>query len=868
MEILERGPVLLELSRLLHQANEGSGSLVFLGGEAGIGKTILVRRFRQLVEKSARSLQGACDPLSTPRPLGPLLDIIAQLDGPGWSELLDGRGDRDRLFRDFLSELSSGPQPLLVVLEDLHWADEVTLDLLRYLGRRIEDSRALLIATYRSDEVGDRHPLRIVLGDLATFPAVSRMQLGPLSLEAVCKLASRSPIDPLELHRLTGGNPFYVTEALAATGDRIPSTVRDAVLARAARLPDEARTLLEAAAVIGTRVEPWLLGMITDWRAEALDACASVGMLQPVGEYFAFRHELAREAVMEAISPGRKLSLHRAAVDALRSSRHASSALERLAHHAECAGDAAAVLEFAGEAARVAAEVGAHREAAAQYARAVRFAAALPLAERAILLENYARECANTNRYEESIRANREVLGIWRNLGNRLKEGSALSFLTTCLVSTGSNAEAEDASREAIAVLESLPPGEELATAYAGQAGLRMLNRDNVEAVAWAQKALGIAEPGRFHEARVGAYNRMGSALLLLGDPSGREYLEWSRDLAMEIGHHPGVSLAYVNLGSVAGERFELASAERYLGEGIAYAEAHQLEATRRYMTAWRGLTRLYLGRWAESEKSALEVLSRPNSNDISRMVALTALGRLRTRRGEANSAAVLDDLLQITMPTGTLQRTAPARAARAEAAWLAGDLDRVREEALAVLPLAIDHRHAWYAGELFFWLHMSGEADRPPDWIARPYALQIDGSWLEAAAEWTRIDCPYEAAVALALSGDPESIRRARERLELLGAEPATRLATRKLRETGARRIPRGPRPSTRRNPGHLTRREVEVVRLVAEGLQNSHIASRLFVSPKTVDHHVSSVLNKLGVRSRTEAAHEARRLGLIQDG
>ncbi|HEV2148023.1 MAG TPA: AAA family ATPase, partial [Longimicrobiaceae bacterium] len=334
MELLERGPLLLELSRLLGEASEGRGRLAFVGGEAGIGKTALVRRFGDMVRGQAPVLLGGCDPLSTPQPLGPLLDIADRLPGAS-IRLADGK---DQLFRDVLASLSGTPRPLVVVFEDAHWADEATLDLLRFLGRRIDGCRALLIATYRDDEVGDRHPLRTVLGDVATAPGVRRLTLAPLSPEGVRALAAGSALDADELFRRTGGNPFFVTEILAAGGESIPLTVRDAVLSRAARLPPEARSVLDAAAVIGSRSEPWLLLEVTGSDPAALEACLAAGALCLQDEVLAFRHELAREAVLDVLSPARGLALHRAVLDALRAARPGPAELARLAHHAEACG--------------------------------------------------------------------------------------------------------------------------------------------------------------------------------------------------------------------------------------------------------------------------------------------------------------------------------------------------------------------------------------------------------------------------------------------------------------------------------------------------------------------------------------------------
>ncbi|HVH31491.1 MAG TPA: AAA family ATPase, partial [bacterium] len=376
MRILERDAFLKDLKAWRREATAGAGRLAFIGGEAGVGKTVLVRILAQAVEGMARVAVGASDPLSTPRPLGPLLDVAAAV-APDTARLLEADAKRDKVFQTFLAEL--GQAPTLVIFEDAQWADEATLDFLRFLGRRIGETRTLLVVTYRADEIGRGHPLTTVLGDLATAEAVRRMTLPPLSEGAVRTLAAGSTLDPAALHRQTGGNPFFVTEVLASGISGIPATVRDAVLARASRLSARARRMLDAAAVIGVRIEPWLEAAVAGEHADELDECISAGMLRVQEAILTFRHELAREAILEAIPLQHRIALHRAVLAALRASPATRRDLARLAHHAEAAGDREAVLEYAQQAALRAETLGAHREAAAQYARTLRFADGLPL---------------------------------------------------------------------------------------------------------------------------------------------------------------------------------------------------------------------------------------------------------------------------------------------------------------------------------------------------------------------------------------------------------------------------------------------------------------------------------------------------------
>ncbi|MFC4453724.1 ATP-binding protein [Deinococcus sonorensis] len=864
MNLLERAPSLEKLLGWWREAASGEGRLVLLAGEAGVGKTVFLREFIRRSERQAEVLVGACDPLATPRPLGPLLDIAGVLGGE-LERLLLETGRRDAVFRAFLSILSNARTVQIVVFEDVHWADEATLDLLRFLGRRLDRTRVLLVASYRDDEVGPTHPLRAVLGDLATCSSARRLLLSPLSQPAVGRLAEGSGIEPTELYRRTGGNPFYVTEVLASATGGVPPTVRDAVLARAARLSTPARAVLEAASVIGSRIELWLLERVLPSSLNAVDECLSVGVLHGQEDALSFRHELARQAVLESLSPQRRLQLHQRVLQVLSTAPARSIDAARLAEHAEAANDAEAVLHFARLAARRARALKAHREAGAQLSRALRQAHRLTPADHARLLGEYAEECFITDQPEEAIRAHQAALAIWQEMGDQERAGETLSHLARLFVGMGRNADAEQASRASLDLLGALAPGGALAFAYACQAHLRMLNRDNQDAIRWGQRAIELAEAHQRPSLLVLALNTVGTASLLQEDEVGRAFLERSLDLARELKLDEHVALAYRMLGSVAGELYQFPRADRYLQDGLRYCEEHDIDGHRLYMLAWQALSHAYQGRWTEATEAALAVTGRPGTSATSRIMALLALGRVRTRRGDPEVWPALDEALEMAVQTGTLQRLAPVRAARAEAAWLAGDLDRVREEAQAVYDLACEHQHPWFAGELAYWRWKADGAVPAGPGMAEPYALQLAGRWPDAAAAWDRLHCPYEAARALAEGDQEDALKLALHTFERLGARPAAVRTAQRLRERGAGGIPRGPRPSTRANAAHLTPREMEVLRLLGEALQDTEIAARLGLSAKTVGHHVSSILSKLGVRNRTEAVREATRLALL---
>lgn len=819
-QLLERDDLLARLDALRAEG----GRLVFVGGEAGVGKTTLVRAF---ADRAGDARLGSCENVAAPTPLGPFLDVGLE---PGDSRSVA------------TAALARGGT---LVLEDVHWADGASLDVLRVLGRRIEGSQAFVLATYRDDEVAGDHPLRVVLGELASAAGVERVAVPRLTLDAVRALADAHGADAEAIHRLTQGNAFYVTEILA-TGDReLPETVRDAVLARVALLDERARQLLEVIAVVPRRAEISLLEAVAPAELAHLEACLHSGVLRADRDAVAFRHELARLAVESAVPPHRRRAHHAAILDALAD----GGDLSRLAHHAEESGSAGAVLRYAPAAATAASSAGAHREAAAQYARALRFADALDGAERLRLLLAYGDEASATGLYPQAAEAREEAVALARSLGDAVAEGLALARLAHPYMREGRNAEAEEASARAIEVLEAQPPGSELAEAYAVQAYARMLARDNDDGALWGARAAELAE-------RLGDVDVLTYALCMVGTSrmmagaidQGVAEIERSLALAREHGLDGRVSTALGMLGSGLGEMYELEAAERWSREAIEFAEAH--EHTTVYARAWVALIELYRGRWSDATALAAAVVASP-ADPVARIGALITLGRVRARRGDPGAFDALDEALELAAPGGHLQRLGHLHSARAEAAWLAGDEERAVAEAQAVYELALAKRHLWYAGELAYWQWRAGFPVEPPEWIADPYRLQLAGDTKGAAAAWRARGCVYEAARTLADAGD----ERALVELDRLGALPAASELRRRLGR-------RGPREATRENPAGLTARELEVMALVAEGLQNREIAERLVLSARTVDHHVSAGLRKLGVRTRGEAAARLRQI------
>lgn len=457
-------------------------------------------------------------------------------------------------------------------------------------------------------------------------------------------------------------------------------------------------------------------------------------MLVAQGELLAFRHELARQAVLESIPPPRRAAIHGMALDALEASPSARQDLARLAHHATGAGDRAAVLAYAPAAARQAAATGAHRAAAALFALALPYAETLPPADRAALVEAYAWERHLTADLPGAIASRRQAIELWRDAGDPLKQGENLALLAGAFIAAGRRDEARQSNQAAIDLLVALPPGRALALAYRTWAYLHLSNHDLANAIALAERAISFAEQAADARSLAMAYDTLGVASMYLDYERGRQHLEHARAIAQRAGLDPDVARAYANLGSNSVELFRLDQAERDLADGLAYAAERDLDTYRRYMMGWLAVTHLYRGRWPEAAAAA-EVLRSPPSN--ARWVALVALGRLEARRGGAVASPMLDEALELALARREFQMIGPIRAARAEAAWLAGDTTRTLAEAEAAYPIAVQKRHSWVAGELAFWRWRAGATDTPPDWVAAPFALQIAGDWRAAAAAW-----------------------------------------------------------------------------------------------------------------------------------
>jgi DNA-binding CsgD family transcriptional regulator/tetratricopeptide (TPR) repeat protein len=849
--LLERKTALDALAEIAAQARSGEGRLVLLEGEAGVGKSTLLEQFTHDLPDS-RLLPGACDGMFTPRPLGPLFDIAQQVHGRLQS-LCRADASREELFDALLTELC-GPGPLpVVVIEDVHWADEATLDLLGFLARRIREIAVLLIVSYRSDELADTHPLRIALGHLAVQRCARRLPLAPLSAQAVRMLSAGRGVDPEELYRVTGGNPFYIHEVLEAGLGEVPGSARDVVLARAARLEPKARETLEAAALIGVTVDERLLRDVMAGPALAEVISSGLVVDHPV---LRFRHEIARQAIEQAVLSPRRAELHARILQGLRNLGCDDDA--RLAFHAEEAGDGPAALEHAALAGRRARTLASHREAARQFERALRFAAGEAPASIAARWIELAVELTTIDRWPDAETAYTRALENWRAAGDLLGEGDTLRRMTVALWRLCRGDQVLATAEGAVAILEPLGPTAELAAAYATLAAFRNHpgQLDIVRPLVWRAQELAVRFGVPAVQSR--AATTEAQAVWLAGG-DWEPVLRRALSIALENGLENEAGFAYTNLHELHCGNRDYARADPYFHDGVAYCEEHDLGTYYNCLRGVRTSSLERLGRWDESAGISEAVLATVAS-PVNRMIPMTSLAMVAARRGDPGVWPHLDAAM--TAADGSIGEAyiGAVRLARAEARWLESDLAGARQEAELADDAFTNGSDPWLNGEIAVWLLRTGSPRTPQRELAEPYRLQLTGNHRGAAELFDARGCPYDAALALLDAPDELALRRALDICNALGAVATARIIRQKMRSRGIRFVPAGQRAATRENPLGLTQREQEVLELLCEGRTNASIAAKLVISPKTVDHHVSSVLAKLGVSKRTEVAAAKR--------
>jgi DNA-binding CsgD family transcriptional regulator len=850
MGLLERDDALAALTEAHADAARGEGRVILVTGEPGIGKTALVETVLASLPGETRALVGRCDDLTVARPLSPFADLLGSVPAALEEAILDGAPPQ-RLHPLLLAEVDLQSRPTVLVVEDVHWADDATLDALTFLVRRVGRIRALVVLTLRPGEAPPGSAVNATLGEIPPANA-GYLDLEPLSEAAVASLAGETAP---AVFAATRGNPFYVTQLIEADDPSdIPPSVAHVVGARAARLEPDARRLVELVAVVPRRIATRVLDRaFPDWPAAAADPerrhLLDVGPL-----YVAFRHELVRDAVRAGLPASRQRQLHAEVLAALLDT---GADPADIVHHAAAAGADEIVAEHVLVAARRAAASQANRQAWAHYQRAADFRDRYAPAERAAILDELAAAAHLVGRFGDAIAATKTALELWRELGDEPALGRGTLFLSRMHWFAGDGALARSEAAEAAAIFERSGDALGAAAATGYRARLAMFAADSETATALAERTRELADAADSDEWRIHALVTLSSIRQMSRPDPAPALAAYDQALAAGFTHEAHVALgnsvhALVTWGHGRVARTQVdravADAERY--------ELHHFAAYSRMMSAWLDARE---GRWDAAARAASAEVTRGGS--ISGLLAEAVLAEIAVRRGAPDAEERLEALERAAERTGELERLVPALDLRVEQTLTLGApsptqliaqmSDQVSRDAHLALRVAAAARLAG--------LDVPEHTPLPS-----PYSFVAAGDWRGAADAFGDEGWRYERALFLSFADDAGSLGQALATARELGAEPLAGRVSARMRELG-HAVPRGPRRTTQANAAGLTPRQVEVLELVVAGLSNLDIAERLVLSERTVEHHVAAVLRKLGTTSRHAAARRAAELGVL---
>lgn len=865
MQLIEREAFLTLMQAKFEAITAGEGHCILLTGEAGIGKTSLVRAFCREIKNDCKILQGTCDALFTPRPLAPLYDVAWQMQS-GIMNKVTGKTDRAALFTGFLQKLSAQKGPVALIFEDIHWADEATLDFIKFLVRRITHIHCLFILTFRDNEIHSAHALRNVLGQLP-FDSFTRLQLTPLSRHAVEKMAQEKGYSGEDVYSISGGNPFYVNEILASYSPGVPDNIKDSILAVFNRHDEKTRRVWEILSVLPSGIETKYLEKMVPLYAESIEYYLNSKILIIDNGYIFFKHELYRRTIESVLSPFVRIALNKNILSLFRENFEESGEIERIVHHAKNANEYEVVSHYAPLAAAHAAALGSHIEAAKLYYTAIEYYQGGDKDKLIELYELYAYECYLTNKHKDAIIYTQKALNLWKEKNELEKMGNCMRFLSRLWWFEGNRKLVEDFGIQAIEIFDKQPSSKAKAMAYSNMAQLRMSMDLSDECIAWGKKAIAIAKEVGDEETLAHALNNMGSALML-DEPSrqkGIGLLMQSLEISLKNSYHEHAARVYILLGANGVTIKDYDLAKKALAEGILYCEERDLDGQKLYMQSSLARLNLETGNWAEAYDMAERLLQNESLLPVIKIVALTVLATIKIRRGSQDATPLITEARAMAFDAMELQRIIPVFLILMECEWITGKSFAETDGLAGAVNTIIGLGKFRKKSRLYFWLRKTGRERLLPKGGYEDGGEKYTNDIVKDVALWEKWNSPYEQALAL-FEGNDAGKKKALAMVQALGAGAVYEKMKLEMRSSGIKNIPRGIRKSTRSNAAYLTGRELDVLRSLKEGLQNKEIADKLFISPKTVDHHISSILLKLDVNTRMKAVQEAINLNIIK--
>ena len=845
--LIERDLQLETLSDAI-AASDRDGQMVLVSGEAGYGKTSLINAVLDGLDHRYHVLTAACEPLDIPAAFGPVFDVMNEFPEELRNDLKSGSG-RMSVYAGMLDMIKN--DRVILVIEDLHWADEATLGLTRYLGRRTGATGSVVIVTYRSEELDVNPRLRLVVADLG--PGAVRIEVPALTLEGVRRLVEGSVVDAEKLYEATLGNPFFIEEVLRDPGAEVPATVQNAVLARAEQLPEDALDLLRLVALNPDGLAREILEEAYDRGGVLTDVAVQRRLLVASSSHVACRHELIRQSLVTTLPPILKKRLHGRLLEVLERSAAESPDFARLAYHSVGAHDPERAIRYSLRAASDASKAGAHREAAIHYDNSLEFESSIDRPELSRVLLEAAHEHLYINGFERAVELSRRRIELADSPHDEARARAWVAFFEARLNDFPT---ALREAESAIPALRDGEPGKELAVALQVAAGVRGVQGDSAAAITLAAEALDVARSCDAVDLEVNSMITLGTAQWMMGDLEGRALIEEAVRLGVETGAGEYPARAMNNLGVIYLYDFDLGGARAWFERLKEYCSGNELEAWYLAGVISGASIAVEAGRWDEADVD-LERVWGQRTCYSSEIEVLTAAATLRIRRGDPGAADLAESVLARIETFSETVEEVNAAIMGMEGAWVGVLPEGLVFDLYRKVVSRLGSGPSYLQAHLAYWAHRLGW--QPPEGeIVGPPGLELRGLVDEAAEDWEARGYPVHAAMTKA-SSENADLDAIFATLLAIGAQGVVRGMRRELQRRGVKRIPRGERASTRENPAGLTNRELEVLRLLVAGSSNAGIARDLYISDKTAGHHVSSVLTKLGVSSRGQAAAAA---------